>query len=280
MFHSEYKIFSAVPQYRAYVNTKNIIKIIMELKAAIENRLIARENCDFSIGILGVKNNRNIIEFFHYKRDGSPEKYISKSDVRTLKTLAQNTYEKRLVATGKKEIECLDKCIKILSNCPDINDTYGQLPEAIKPYVYPNAVEDQFARQWQNRRYSTNPMPTDSALVTSRGEHVRSKTEWMIAETLNKSDIPYHYEAAFTTKDGDVIYPDFYILNKGTGQIVIWEHMGKMDDDNYRKRNLWKIEQYAKSGFVVGKNLIVTFESKDTTISSNLIDTIIRQILK
>ncbi len=262
------------------MNTRTIIKSIQEMKTAIEKKITCLRKNNPTDDRLHVRRRPSGYMYLKAPADGSPEKYISKSDVKTLKTLAQNTYEKRLVATGKREIECLDKCIKILSKCPDINDTYGQLPEAIKPYVYPNAVEDQFARQWQSRRYSTNPMPVDNTLVTTRGEHVRSKTEWMIAENLNKSGIPYHYEPEFRTHDGDVIYPDFYILNKSTGQIIIWEHMGKMDDDNYRRRNIWKIEQYAKSGFVVGKNLIVTFESKDTTISSNLIDTIIRQILK
>ncbi|MCQ2411634.1 MAG: hypothetical protein MJ057_01640 [Sphaerochaetaceae bacterium] len=255
-----------------------IIKNIKEMKAAIENRINDRETPHI-IDTLRVRCGKRAPQFYRVHSDGTPEKYIAKSDTQTLKRLAQNTYEKRLVSTARKEIAILDEGIRILSKCPDINDVYEQLPEAIKPYVYPNAVEDQFAQQWQNRRYSTNSMPIDCELVTSRGEHVRSKIELLIGENLIKAGIPYHYEPAFKTKDGEVIYPDFYILKKSTGQIIIWEHLGKMDDDKYRKRNLWKIEQYAKSGFVIGKNLIVTFESKETTISTNMIQTIIREIL-
>ena len=38
------------------------------------------------------------------------------------------------------------------------------------------------------------------------------------------------------------------------------EHLGMLDDDDYRKKNLKKLSDYRKNGIYTGKNLILTFE--------------------
>ena len=57
------------------------------------------------------------------------------------------------------------------------------------------------------------------------------------------------------------ISPDFKAINKRTGQFFIWEHFGKMDDPSYLESNfLYKVNKYAKAGFIPGVNFIATYE--------------------
>ena len=59
--------------------------------------------------------------------------------------------------------------------------------------------------------------------------------------------------------------------------MVIWEHFGLMNDPDYRKRALEKIELYRKAGYVQHKNLICTWE--EDIASADDIDNIIRRFI-
>lgn len=55
-------------------------------------------------------------------------------------------------------------------------------------------------------------------------------------------------------------YPDFTLLKVKTREIIYHEHLGLLDDEEYRKANLAKLEEYRKNGIYQGKNLIITYE--------------------
>lgn len=83
---------------------------------------------------------------------------------------------------------------------------------------------------------------------TQRGELVRSKTEWIIADKLHAAGISYAYERPIKLADG-VRYPDFTIRDDDAGITWIWEHLGLMNSPEYVKRWMSKEQAYRAAGF-------------------------------
>ena len=109
---------------------------------------------------------------------------------------------------------------------------------------------------------------------TSSGNRVRSKSEAMIDMFLHTNRIPFRYECALEL--GEItIYPDFTIRHPETGEVYYWEHFGLMDDPDYRKKAISKIQLYTAHGIIPSINLITTFETKEHPLNSELIQSII-----
>ncbi len=103
---------------------------------------------------------------------------------------------------------------------------------------------------------------------TDRGEMVRSKSELAIANYLYSHGLKnYQYERPL---QGDVapgkLRPDFSFIDD-SGDVIIWEHLGMMDREDYRRGWEWKQEWYGKNDFHEGDNLFTTDEigGLDTT---------------
>ena len=64
-----------------------------------------------------------------------------------------------------------------------------------------------------------------------------------------------------------VSYPDFTVLNIRTGKITFWEHAGKMDDSYYANDFVPKINLYQANAIMPGKNLLITFETRENPLS-------------
>ncbi|SFH72967.1 hypothetical protein SAMN04487830_106120 [Pseudobutyrivibrio sp. OR37] len=61
---------------------------------------------------------------------------------------------------------------------------------------------------------------------------VRSKSEKIIADALEKYNVPYQYEPMLEL-GYNTIYPDFVVLNLRTRKTVYWEHLGLVSDIEY-----------------------------------------------
>ena len=93
---------------------------------------------------------------------------------------------------------------------------------------------------------------------TRRGEMVRSKSEWVIANHLYGMSLKYEYERPLEgTASAGRLRPDFSFITDA-GEVIIWEHLGMMHRDDYRKGWEWKKAWYAQNGFDEGKNLFTT----------------------
>ena len=71
------------------------------------------------------------------------------------------------------------------------------------------------------------------------------------------------------------VYPDFTLLNMRTRENIYWEHLGMMDDATYAENAIQKINTYMQNGIYVGKNLLLTFETRNNPINHRTIDIII-----
>ena len=120
---------------------------------------------------------------------------------------------------------------------------------------------------------------------TYSGIEMRSKSERDIGNELELEGIPYHYgqlivldvswlEAARgNVYDGNkAYYPDFVILT-ATGELIIWEHLGRLDLLNYRIRNAEKLSALRQGGYCSEEMLILTVERdlEDGNFIRNLI---------
>ena len=109
---------------------------------------------------------------------------------------------------------------------------------------------------------------------------MRSKSEVLISDALYHYGIPYLYERPFCT---DILraplFPDFTLYDVRTDREVFWEHFGMMDDSGYAERTCKKLSVYLNSGLTPGKDLICSFETARSPISSFDIDRLIRAYL-
>ena len=97
---------------------------------------------------------------------------------------------------------------------------------------------------------------------TSRGELVRSKSELLIAEKLFSLGMNYQYERVLdgTVRPGK-LRPDFSFVDDA-GNLILWEHLGRMDRADYQDGWEWKRQWYAQNNFVEGRNLFTSTEEQ------------------
>lgn len=74
---------------------------------------------------------------------------------------------------------------------------------------------------------------------------VRSKSEVIIANLLTKSEIEFDYELPLFAKDGTFYLPDFTI--KWRGKTYYWEHLGLLDQTEYKRKWDQKKKWYQKN---------------------------------
>ena len=131
-------------------------------------------------------------------------------------------------------------------------NAYQGMPDS---YFYHQSIED-----WLSMPYPKNQYRTDEwDYFSNNGIPVRSKSEVLIANQLENYHIPYRYEAAITLGK-QTKYPDFTIKNPFNGQLIIWEHFGAFNQQDYDKKMNNKMNLYLKHGYILFENLILTFE--------------------
>ena len=264
---------------------KQIIKL-MKTKIAAHERQLAELEVKLASsepGTLEVKVNHGGKRFVRHFKGASTYEYLGKTKLDVVKALAQKRYDSDIFKLLKIRRATMQKCIKILEepkNLPQMKSVYDNLPEDIKQFVQPNIItQEGYIRAWINETYVGNPYPNDKPYYSAKGEHVRSKSEVIIADRLNLADVPYRYEYPYTF-ERNPIYPDFTVLNKRTLKVFIWEHMGMMDMADYATKAMEKLEMYARYGYFIGKNLILTFETSTKPLDMQYVDSLIKEFVK
>jgi len=64
-----------------------------------------------------------------------------------------------------------------------------------------------------------------------------------------------------------------------TGEEIYWEHEGMMDNPEYAKSAVKKIEAYEKNGIFLGENLILTFETSTQILEKRTLEALVRRHL-
>ena len=205
--------------------------------------------------------------------------YLPKSKESTARRLAQKDYDNKLVSTAKKELSVVSKYIDILEH-NSLEAVYEGLDQSRKELINPVVMSDDvYIGSWLKDEYEPLPIEDSvSELYTNLGVRVRSKSELIIANILEQYGIPYRYEYPLMLK-GCEVHPDFICLNVRKRKEYIWEHFGMMDNIAYANNNVRKINSYAQSGYISGKNMICTFETSQNVLNSNTVISMITEFL-
>lgn len=222
---------------------------------------------------------------YYYRKHGEKTRgtYLVKEKNKLISELSKKKYYSDLVKYCTKELRILKEIEKIKYENDSIKYAYQKQSDGIKKYISPYDVDDEtFKNQWLAEPYEGLRFSEEdtSKFITERGERVRSKSELLIANMLNKYGIPYKYEYPITFTNGRVAYPDFTILLPHRRKVVYWEHLGKMGDVDYITRNVRKLDDYKKIGINLGINLLISYENYGNPIGTSDIITIINSILE
>ena len=222
-----------------------------------------------------------------YSKGGRKHRfYIRKKDQKKAVDLAQKAYNQTILKVAERQMQDIQNLLEKYDS-DSLDHVYEQLSPQRKVLVTPiRKPAQEFIAEWmQTTLDCKNPYPIKDGYYSAKGEHMRSKSEVLIANALAEYDIPYKYETELYMEStsswryGKTIYPDFALLNRRTGRLYFWEHFGMMDDPEYLNKVLSKIELYEENGIYLGINLICTFESHDHPFNTQVMTNKIQKYL-
>ena len=208
-------------------------------------------------------------------------KYANKKQMNTIQGIIQREYDEKLQVALKKRLQILRELEKNYSS-RELEKCFESLCKARKKHVKPlfKTVEEQI-EEFLNEEYEAGifDMNNTTEFFTRKGERVRSKSEVLISEHLNYYGVPYRYEKPIKLIDWNKVVtcrPDFTVINKRTGKMFLYEHLGKMDDENYVASNMRKLDLYEKNGYLLGESLIITHETSTAPLNIKVVDSYIK----
>ena len=201
--------------------------------------------------------------------------YLHTSEHEKAVALIQKKYDRQVIAEAQKQLKIINRFLD--SYEPDVlKELYKSQSDIRKANIIPAEIPDEeYASEWQAFEYEHKGFAEDMPEhFTNRGERVRSKSEVLIANTLDQAGIPYRYECPIVL-NGIMFYPDFTTLRISDRKTYYWEHLGMMDDPEYCCDNLQKIRIYERNGIISGVNIIYTMETSQTPLNMAVINRMI-----
>lgn len=212
------------------------------------------------------------------------KKYLGADQKRFIKQLAQKEYCMKMNKSVSKYLKMWED-LKNMYQCEALEDIYRKLHPArklvIEPLVTPveNLIEEFEKLEYQGLGFREED---ETAYYTAKGERVRSKSEKIIADELQRYNIPYKYELPLNLREKNrikIIYPDFTVINRRNGHRWFIEHLGMMDDAVYCEKNMRKLDLYERNGILLGNQLLVFHETYDAPLNVNVMKKYIEKYL-
>jgi len=254
------------------------VKEIESLEKKIKKNAERRER-----GIEGkvkISNSHGNVQYYVKEKGQSSYHFVPKAQWGKVRRLAQINYE-------QAALKCLEHNKKAISNflkqyqIEKLEQLYDAMPKARKALVNPveKSYEDRIKEWMEENPGERNTYPMGRSFVTERGEVVRSKSEKIIADKLYSMGIPYQYEPRLELVGYHTVYPDFVAFHKKEKRSVYIEHLGLVDDKEYAQNNLRKIEEYERSGLLLGRDLILTMETMEHELDVKLLEEKLQALL-
>lgn len=222
-------------------------------------------------------------QYYLYNQDTGKRIYLKHEDLDSYSKNIQRDYELSVNRRLAKKSKALEKAIKCLEGIEltDIYKLHNDMPKMKKDLVMPIIEDDEtYITKWRMEHPGNqNPYPEKGRYQTNRGEYVRSKSEKIIADILDKYEVPYEYEPLLTLNGYHDIYPDFVVLNKRNRKTYYWEHLGIVSDFDYATNNFKKLQDYESSGYQIARDLIITMESTKKPLKVEQIEDKIKTML-
>ena len=231
-------------------------------------------------GRLRVARSHGVYQYYLCTEKGDTKgTYLPKAQQKIAEQIAQRDYDRQVLKCAEQWQRWVKRTIQTM---PQIQpaDIYNK-SQGRKPLITPYEISHQEdAAQWESVPYEGKTFAPDAPeIYTERGERVRSKSEKMIADKLHMLGIPYRYEYPIYLSGFGTVYPDFLQLNRITREEVILEHFGMMDNPYYADKAVRKINRYTQNGFVLGENLLATFETTDTPMDMRVVEKMIKEFM-
>lgn len=219
-------------------------------------------------------------KYYQYYING---KYISRQkEMGKISNIAKNEYREKLLPILDKQIGYLKKVLKTENS---MSNVYNRMSDGKKRLFVPDYVTiDDMIKEFEKISYNGLEFSKDdrTEFFTNKGERVRSKSEKIIADELFRYKIPYKYEMPLemvVNGKKKEFYPDFTAMNKNTGEIRYIEHFGMMDNPQYYRNVLAKLDVYERNGFLVGREVIIFHESTYQPLNTRVISDYIKEFL-
>ena len=262
----------------------DVITTLEKQREILKKSIKQAENelAKFPEGRLRVNCSRKQTRYYKMlKPADTTGEYLSMKDKETIRQLAQKDYNRIFLNTARKELETIEDVLLAYQKY-NSEAIYDNLSAGRKKFVIPYILtDDLYAKEWQSKIFKSNPyMPENKKYDTKKGEHVRSKSEAIIADMLYDLGIPYHYEYPIKLKNGQIRYPDFTLLNTKTREELYLEHFGLLDNEEYRYDCLRKLNEYRGNGIYLGKNLLFTYETENNPLDIKGIKLMLKEILQ
>lgn len=223
--------------------------------------------------------------YYYYKdpKDHNAPKggrYANSEHMRSVTAIVQNEYSRTLIKAIDRQQQAIDRFINSFDPEGPVS-VYNNLPSGRRALIKPLCISDEeYAASWQAHEYDPKPFADDTPeIYTERGERVRSKSEKIIADKLYSLGIPYRYECPINLRGIGTVYPDFAVLKRSARKQFFWEHLGMMDNAEYSDNALHRIDMYAKNGFHLGTDLILTYETSTRPLDTKLLNQMIEHYL-
>ena len=218
-------------------------------------------------------------------RDGKQNngRYIKKEEYYLAEELAQKEYNLKLLKCVAKQCELLKsaeniRLDKFRNERLEILHHISLAKQGlIRTY---EMTDEEYVENWMRENSGgKNSIEIANGFDTERGDVVRSKSEKIIADKLFYCNIIYQYEPLIRLHDGTIVFPDFAMLNIRTRKTIYLEHFGMMDNPEYCKRAIEKMEIYERNELFTCRDVVYTFESSNKAININSIENIINRFL-
>lgn len=214
-------------------------------------------------GSLSCQKSSNGFRYYQITGTGKSRKrkYIPLTQRKLAIELARKRLNEALLEDCQRELEALTRFEEKYGEKPGKSEILLEKSEGVRNLIL------EYCRQWEVKNEpKTHYHPEGLKNEAPEGHKTRSKGEADIWWDLYDELLPVIYEKQLWFDDTPVL-PDFIIKHPITGEEIIWEHFGMMDNPDYARRAYQKISLYIQYGYFPGWNLIVTFEDKDHPLS-------------
>ena len=249
---------------------KEQLEEIDRLIDVTETNLRQLEKVQNATVIVSISNG--VTQYYLKDANSSKRRYVHSDQKEMLLKIAQHDYDKKVFKKLVMQRDTLKRFLakyninEIISLFEDMNDGKKKL---VKPII---ESEKEYVQKWyESFTLDQNGFREELIFPTERGEKVRSKSEKILADLFLKYGINYVYEPKIVIATGKVVFPDFAVLDIKRRRTILWEHLGKIDSEDYAVRNLKKIDTYERNGFILGEGLIVSSESKSAPVDLKVV---------
>ena len=255
---------------------KSLAKLIRE-----KNRAVNRA----PDGRLRVSGDHGRTKYYVvYDKGDSSGHYLSREQRKLAKQLAQKDYDRRILRAAEEELRAWQELAKFFPSVT-VEELFDTLSPARRSLVSPILpTDEEFRRQWEAVKYKPGWFKPDAKeFYTDRRERVRSKSEQLIANLLNRLNIPYRYEypVKITVEGREELWrPDFMILDVRHRKEFFLEHFGRMDDPTYARQTYEKMRIYEENGLWEGHGMYYSFEAEGAPVDMRLVEMKLLRILR